>query len=313
MSIDEVHITEALGRYANGVVMSSTDLDRMQDDLHRRLKPAPNRRWRLVGAVAAALLLIAAIAGGAWWLRKPADPVPVTPPSNGSLTGLWKFTNPLTSSVFVLRADGSVTDYPDATTLVRNLTNVSSRVIDEGQRIRVVFSDPQGRPCQSEAAVLERRDGFIAQGVQTLTGLGCFDTTQPASTITRLSPASEAARDLPATKEGPVTSITDPVQLNGVWLVEGTGVVVAMDERTGPAAFKLDDKGFVGAAPKGEGSISIGSNGDVALADTRCGTLQLQRPELRGQTVGQTLTTTMVADPCRWFEGRSVMTWVRVL
>jgi hypothetical protein len=312
MSIDEVPITEALHRYANGVDMTSTDVDRMQEELHRRLQPPHQRRWRLVGAVAAALLLIAAIAGGAWWLRKPPDPVPVSPQPVGSLTGLWKFTNPLTSSLFVVRANGNASEYPDATTLVRHLVDIPSRVIDEGQRIRVEFTDTQGRPCQTEQGVVERRDGFVAQGVQTLTGPGCSDATQPASTITRLSPMSAAAGDLPATTEGPVTPITDAVQLNGVWLVQGTGTVVAMDERTGPPAFLLDDNGFVDVSPKAQGSIAIGPDGGITLADARCGDLRLQRPELRGQPVGQTLTATVV-DPCGWFGGRTTLTWVRVL
>jgi hypothetical protein len=312
MSIDEAHLTEGLSRYAEGVVMTSTDLDRMQEDLHRRLQRPHNPRWRLVAAVAAAVLLIAAIAGGAWWLRKPPDPVPVSPPPLGSLTGLWKFTNPLTSSLYVVHADGSASEYPDASILIRHTVEIPSRVVDEGQRIRVEFTDNQGRPCQSEQAVLERRDGFVAQGPQTLTGPGCSDPTQPESTITRLSPESEAARSLPSTTDGPTAPVTDPVQLNGVWLEMGTGLVVAMDERAGPAAFVLDDNGFTGTSPKGQGSLSITSDGVIRLVDPRCGELRLERPELRGQAVGLTLTATVAADPCRWLPS-STLTWVRVL
>jgi hypothetical protein len=313
MNANEERVAQALHRYAQGVVMSSTDLDRMQRTLHRRLGQPPQLWRRPLVAVAAAIVLLAAVLGGVWWLRKAPDPVPVSPQPAGSLTGLWKFTNPLTSSLFVVRSDGTTSEYPDASVLVRHTVDISSRVTDQGQRILVDFTDTQGRACRTEQAVVDRRDGFVAQGVQTLTGPGCDRSTQPESTLTRLSPPAQAARDLPVTTEGPSTSITDPVQLDGVWLVEGTGTVVAMDERTGPAAFVLDDHAYLDPAPKAQGSISIAPDGEVALDDSRCGALRLQRAELRGQAVGQTMTATVAADPCRWFEGRSTVTWVRVL
>src|SRR5689334_1890138 len=113
MSIVERQVTDALSRYAEGVVVSTSDIDRMQDDLHRRVQPPHSRRWRLAAAVAAAVLLIAAVAGGAWWLRKPADPVPVSPQPGGSLIGLWKFANTDNTrfqTMFVIRPDGTASE-----------------------------------------------------------------------------------------------------------------------------------------------------------------------------------------------------------
>jgi DNA-directed RNA polymerase specialized sigma24 family protein len=83
MSLDERQVIEAVSSYAEGVVMTSTDLDRMQHDLHRRLRQPHRPQARWVVAVAAALLLIAAIVGGAWWLRKPAAPFPPTRQGSG--------------------------------------------------------------------------------------------------------------------------------------------------------------------------------------------------------------------------------------
>jgi hypothetical protein len=128
-----------------------------------------------------------------------------------------------------------------------------------------------------------------------------------------LSPDSEAARQLPATTEGPVASLTDPVQLDGVWLVKGTGVVVAMDERSGPATFVLDSHAYVDAAPQARGDVSVATDGGIGLTDPRCGQLRLQGTELRGQAADLTLTARVAADPCGWFEGQPTVTWVRVL
>ena len=314
MSIDEAHLTEGLSRYAEGVVMTASDTDRMLDELHRRLGPAHHGRWRLVAAVAAALLLVAAVAGAAWWLRKPPDPIPVKPPPQGSLTGLWKFTNPLTSSLFVIRADNSVSEYPNAQALVQQVTQGGVRVTYDSEHLQVDSNNAVGQSCRGRWAITSPEDGRVEQGPQVYEGPGCDSTSGPASTLTRLSPDSEAARQLPATTEGPVaSSLTDPVQLDGVWLVKDTGVVVAMDERSGPATFVLDSHAYVDAAPQAHGAVSVGSDGTIGLTDPRCGQLRLQDTELRGQTADLTLTARVAADPCGWFEGRLTVTWVRVL
>ncbi|HEY6743305.1 MAG TPA: hypothetical protein VI110_13175 [Lapillicoccus sp.] len=312
MSLDQ-RLVDALATYADGVDMTSTDLDRMQEDLHRRLQPPHNRRWRLVAAVAAALVLIAAVAGGAWWLRKPATPVPATPRTIQSLSGLWKFTNPLTSNLFVIRADGTATEYLDAQAVVRHLAADPTRVTLDDQRIRVDFTDAQGRPCRTEQAIVAWSEGYVEQGVQTLTGPGCAQPTQPASTLIRLSPMSAATRDLPASDTEPAIPVTDPVQLDAVWLLRGTGLVLAVDERSGSPAYVMDDDGDIDSSPDGTGSVAIGPGGQVTLADPACGDTSLQRAELRGSGAAQTLTVTVAADPCGRFGGRTTLTWVRVL
>ncbi|HEU5000612.1 MAG TPA: hypothetical protein VFT68_16860 [Lapillicoccus sp.] len=312
MSLDERHVTDALSRYAEGVVMTSTDMDRMQRDLHRRLQPPHQRRWRLLAAAAAALLLVAAIAGGAWWLRQPA-PVPATPRTTDSLTGLWKFTNPLTSNLFVIRADGTATEYPSAQALVRDVATDPVKVTVDDQRIRVDFTDTQGRSCRTEQAIVAWSDGYVEQGVQTLIGPGCGQPSQPASTLIRLSPMSAGTRDLPVPDPEPALSVSDAVQLNGLWLLQGTGVVLAMDERSGPPAYLIDANGDIDTSPDGTGSVTIGAGGQVTLTDPTCGDTSLADARIHGSGAIQTLTVTVAGDPCGYFDGRTTLTWVKVL
>lgn len=314
MSIDEVHISEALNRYANGVVMTSTDLDRMQEDLHRRLRRSHNRRWRVVGAVAAALLLIAAIAGGAWWLRKPADPIPVAPPPQGSLTGLWKFENadPLASSLFVIRSDNSVNAYANAQAIVQHITGDAFQISHDAQSFQLNGTNAQGQACRGHWTITSPKDGLIKQGPQTFEGPGCDTTSNPESTITRLSPVSDAAKDLPVPTGEPPLPVTDTVQLDGVWLLQGTGVVLAVDEKASPQAYVLDDDGDIDTNPDARGPITIQPDGVLILQSAGCDT-RLERAQVRGQGSNLSFTAQVAADTCARFGGRNILTWVRVL
>jgi hypothetical protein len=314
MSIDERRVHEALTSYAEGVVMTSTDVDRMQRDLHRRLREGrrPGGR-RVLLAAAAAVLVVAAVVAGVWWVRKPAAPVPATPPPAGSLTGLWKFSNALATSLFVITDDNTATEYPNSVALLRRIAGDPVRVTNDGRTIGVEGRDAQGQLCRTEQAIVAQSDGFVAQGVQTLTGPGCPVSTQPESTLVRLSPASAATRDLPVSTEEPGMPVTDAVQLNGVWLLQGTGLVLAVDEKAGPAAYLMDNDGDIATAPDAQGAVSVEPNGQVVLAGSGCGTSTLGRAEVRGQGVQQSLTATAVADPCGLFDGRSTLVWIRVL
>jgi hypothetical protein len=313
MTLKEQQLTEALTSYAEAVRMSANDLDRMQDDVRRRLDPPRRPRERLIVAAVATLVLIAVLVGGAWWLRRPADPLPVSPQSVGSLTGLWKYSDPVTRTLFVVRADNTGRDYPNARALVRHLTGDPFTVTNDGQHVMVDGTDGQGRACRSVQAIVSQSDGFLAQGPPTLTGPGCSSPSPYGSTLTRLSPASAATRDLPATTEGPAMPVTDAVQLDGVWRLQGTGLVLAADETVGPAAYLLDENGDIDAAPDGQGALTVRDDGQIILSSEGCGETTLGRAEIRGQADDQTLTATVLTDPCTWFDGHPTLVWTKVL
>jgi hypothetical protein len=215
--------------------------------------------------------------------------------------------------LFVIRADHTTRDYPNARALVRHLTGDPFTVTTDGQYVLVDGTDVQGRACHSVIAIVRHSDGFLAQGPQTLTGPGCSSSSPDGSTLTRLSPASAAARELPAATEGPPMSVTDAVQLDGVWLLQETGLVLAADETVGPAAYLLDKDGDIDAAPDGQGGVTVGADGHIVLSSEACGETTLGRAEVRGQAAEQTLTATVVADPCHWFDGHPTLVWTKVL
>ncbi len=313
MTLDERQINEALTSYAEGMIVSSHDVDRMQHDLRRGLDQPRRPGGRLLLAAAAALMLIAVIVGGAWWLRRPAAPVPATPQPVGSLTGLWKFSNPDTNTLFVVRADNTVRVYPNAQALVRHLSGDPATVAIDGQHIMVDRSNAQGQPCRSTQAIVSQSDGFLAEGPETLTGPGCSSPSPYEATITRLSPASAATRDLPTATEGPAMPVTDAVQLDGVWLLQGTGLVLAADEKAGPAAYLMDKDGDINAAPDAQGPVTVRADGQIVLSSGGCGESTLGRAEIRGQADDQTLTTTVITDPCTWFDGHATLVWIKVI
>lgn len=313
MTLKEQQLTEALVDYAEAVRMSADDLDRMQHDVRRRLDQPRRPRSRLIVAAVATLVLIAVLVGGAWWLRRPADPIPVSPQSVGSLTGLWKYSDPFTRTLFTVRADNTGRVYPNARALVRHLTGDPFSVTNDGQRIVVDGTDAQGQPCRSTRDIVSRSDGMLAQGSETLTGPGCSSASPYPATIIRLSPASAATHDLPAATEGAPMSVTDAVQLDGVWLVQGTGVVLAADETVGPAAYLLDKNGDIDAAPDGQGALTVRDDGQIILSSGACGETTLGRAEIRGQADDQTLTATVLTDPCAWFDGHPTLVWTKVL
>ena len=59
--------------------------------------------------------------------------------------------------------------------------------------------------------------------------------------------------------------VTDPVQLDGLWLLRGTSLLLAVDQRGGPAAYVMDDDGDLQPAPDAEGRLSVAPNGVIVL------------------------------------------------
>ena len=93
MSVDEQQLQQALTTYGEGIEMTTSDVDRMQRDLHDRLgRGRRPRRSRIIVAAAAVFLLVAGVVGGTVWLRRAPTTAPAVPsgPSGwGTQDGLW--------------------------------------------------------------------------------------------------------------------------------------------------------------------------------------------------------------------------------
>ena len=326
MSLDQ-RIAGALTTYADGVDMTSTDLDRMQQDLHRRLRqPHRPRRTRLVLAAAAVLALVAAIAAGALWLRRPDTSVPADLGPNAALAqGVYLMDNGAGRAVAAIHGDGTERHFDAAGDLVDPVLPApvaqwrmdGDRIVSDGQ-------NEQGQPCRDTARIHANPDGRVVFDPGTLTGPGCpAGGSSPAFTATRLSPESEAGRAISPSASEPVAPVTAPVQLEGIWLVEGSGILVGVVENRDPdAEYVLDDGGEVDRSPDARGTLRVTADSRVVLTSPGCGNTVLERANVRGAlqpvnprggAYGLSMTATVTEDPCNRFGGRGVVTWIRLV
>jgi hypothetical protein len=316
MTLDVRRLSEALGTYADELEVSSSEVDRKQRELHRRLEGSRrSRRTGLLRAAAAVLLLVAAAVAGTVWWRSPHTTVPATPSGVGSMTGLWRYVNQSWTTLRIVLPDGSFTEYSTMTRFVPHSSgDQGRRLTKDGQRILIDNADAQGRPCRSSQTILAESEGRLTLGPLTYDGAGCLDSAGSGleATMTRFLPTSSAG-NLPATTEGPTMPVTDPVQLDGLWLLQGTSLLLAVDDIGGPAAYFIDRDGDLHVAPDVEGALTVGPDGVLGLEAAGCQTTVLRRSEVRGQPPSQTLTTVVDADPCNRFEGRQTLTWIRIL
>ena len=316
MSLDERRLSEALTTYGEGAVMTTSDVDRMQRELHDRIgrgNRAPRRR--LILAAAAVLLLIVAVAAGTVWLRRPAPTVPAAPQGIGALPAITLNVDAGGPLLTAVRPDHTMTNYPSARDLVHPVPGgwtVGWRV--DGNMMINDGVDPQGRACRATGPWRAESDGVIVYDTAVLEGPGCTGTSLPPATSTRLSPASEAGRNLSETGSDVALPVLDPVQLNGVWLLRGTGLLLASDEVTNNGAdYLLDGNGDIDRAPDAQGRLAVGTDGLVTLTSSSCGDTKLGHVVLHGTSVRSSLTTTVEDDPCHRFGGSTVLTWIRVL
>lgn len=337
MSVDEQQLQQALTTYGEGIEMTTSDVDRMQRDLHDRLgRRRRPRRSHIIVAAAAVFLLVAGVVGGSAWLRRAPTTAPAVPsgPSGwGTQDGLWFLSSqsgPSSQSgqppdaLAAVRAAGTESDFSGAQPLVHPVSPAPAwpwRM--EGPNYVLDSTDQQGQLCRSTAPRYDQGDGRTNFDSATLDGPGCGTATSgPPISAIRLSPVSEAsvegARQLLDARSGnSVTApMTDPVQLDGIWVLAGTGVVLASDEATGGGSdYLLDDDGDIDSAPDVRGQLTVGSDGRITLTSSGCADTVMVNAALRGATAMTelVLTATVAADPCNRFGGRTALTWIRVL
>jgi hypothetical protein len=315
MSVNVGRLSEALTLYADGVDVSATDLDEKHHELQSRLarRHHPDHRPGLLAA-AAVLLVLAAAAGGMLWARRPDTSVPASPDGVGPLTGLWRYNDLQGGTLFVVDRDGTLTEHTTVTTLPRGAGDQHHRIVDDGERILVLSTTPpdpsggQGPPCRSQP-ILARGNGRLTLGPATVNEPGCLNSAGVDATLTRLSPDPA---ELPPPTEGPLVTVNDPVELDGLWVLQGTSTVFGVDEIGGPAVYLLDADGDLTAGPDAQGNLTIHPDGTIVLASTGCADTTLRRAQVQGRGVGQVLTAIADTDPCHRFPSHPTPTWIRV-
>jgi hypothetical protein len=109
--------------------------------------------------------------------------------------------------------------------------------------------------------------GIVSEGRLELEHLGteggsgvgvCPIATGDRFHFLRVSPASPAAADIDPGfyigPPGPITGETEPLDLEGYWLVEGTGHLLRVDFAGG---YRMDDDGALTDTPRDAGSLQV--------------------------------------------------------
>jgi hypothetical protein len=135
----------------------------------------------------------------------------------------------------------------------------------DGQAIRFTAT---GGSCGSRdvftwsgGIVSEGRLELEHRGTEEGSGVGVctFPIGEPFHFL-RVSPTSPAAADVDpgfyVGPSGPITAETGPFDLEGYWLVEGTGHLLRVDFSGG---YRMDDAGALADTPSDAGSLEVGS------------------------------------------------------
>jgi len=315
MTVNERRLGDALTTHADALEVTADELEVKQQELQARVANYPHWQRRPVLLAAAVIVLLAlAAAVGMLWLRQPDTTVPADPQGAETLTGLWQYNDQPGGTLFEIGRDGVLTEHVTTTTLVRGAGDQHHRITDDGQQVVVYSANPQdpegaqGRPCRS-APILARTAGHLILGRATVNEPGCLDSTGANATLTRLSPDT---RDLPPATDGPTVTVTDPVQLDGLWVLQGTSTVFAVDEIGGPAVYLVDRDGDLTPAPDAAGRLTVSPDGVIVLAEPGCPNTILRRAQVQGSGVGQVLTDVVDTDPCNRFPGQATQVWTRV-
>jgi hypothetical protein len=328
--VDERQVKDALKASVTGLGMTSSDVERMHKDLQgplgqrqpsRRLGDGPNRRRRWV-AVVAAVAVAAAVVGVLWGRRAQPPPRPATGASLADeILGVWRGSAGLS---LVFHADG--------TTLFFNLSEGvlhpsnplqpgPSQLIAQTARYRVSgdnlvlsMQDPSARSCEYTFTASRPVKGQVELSPVSQIGPGCVtDVLSSPFGMVRISPASPAGLDLKVAADSSPTPVFDTNPLYGVWLLKGTGTVLAVDS-TGArvaVAYRVDHNGTIDGEADDGGDLTVPAAGQVvmkSLTHSSCGDTTLTSVSAGDYS----FTATVVTDPCNRFAGQTSLQWLRI-
>ena len=85
--------------------------------------------------------------------------------------------------------------------------------------------------------------------------------------LTRLSPASPAGTSLDMPPMTDATPLRDVADVGGVWLMHGSGMLLAIDTgNPAHATYRLDDKGALARDPIDHGTVALDGRGGLTLS-----------------------------------------------
>jgi len=340
MSVDRAQVRDRLTTYVKGLGMTSSDVERMHQNLQARLDheeagrqtdrqpkhgpdPTPDatarRRRRWVAAVAA--VAVAAAVVGAIWVRRPQPPPrPAGPTLSQEIVGVWR-GNAAISMIF--RADGTerLFTLAEGVLVTWGSFGPDGRLLADTARYRVngdtlAMSMLEGTPqsCEYTFTAASQQEGQLDLTPVSQVGPGCSPGQALAQpfTIVRISPASPAGVALAPQPDNNVTPVTSTNDLYGVWLLQGAGVVLVVGSASGTAIeYRIDQKGTIDTAADNSGSITIPKIGQVQL--TSLEPRGCADTTLTNAAAGDfSFTATVITDPCNRFAGETTLHWLRI-
>ncbi len=270
MTIDDRDIQRALTTLADDGYPLGSDVERAYQKFQAKTSRAEQRRRTTRLAVAAGVAGILGVGSLLAYQRAGQDQdkdrlQPATPTTSSTqlvsqqeLLGIWAVEADWLNGGFpwlwTFNADGSGSSSPHVDTaqdawdysLLGNAINAQDRL----------------GGCHYSWTVREFDAGALDLGVVDHCG-----NTGPGIGLTRLSPASPAGQSLDMPPMTDATPLRDVADVGGVWLMQGSGMLLAIDAGDpARATYRLDDNGTLARDPIDTGTVALDGRGGLALS-----------------------------------------------
>lgn len=270
MTIDDHDIQRALITLADDGYPLGADVERAYQEFRARASRARQRKRTTQLAIAAGVAGILGVGGLLAYQRagddggqdrlQPATPTTSTPQlvTQEDLLGIWSVDADWMTGGFpwlwTFNADGSGTSSPHVDTAENAwVYSVSGNGI--------AAQDRSGS-CRYSWTVRQFDGGFLDLDVADHCG-----NTGPGILLTRLSPASPAGEALDMPPMTDATPLRDVADVAGVWLMQGSGMLLAIEaDDPAHATYRLDDKGALARDPLDQGTVAVDGRGGLTLA-----------------------------------------------
>jgi hypothetical protein len=128
--------------------------------------------------------------------------------------------------------------------------------------VKLGVRDAEG--CDFSFRLTGYREGTLTADVLDF----CGNNAPPVSLV-RLSPATPASLDIPMYSMTGSTPVRGVAQVAGVWLMPGTGTLLAIDaSHPSRATYALDDRGDLARSPRDKGTVTVASDGTLTLTSS---------------------------------------------
>jgi len=325
MNAFERQLSGALHTFAERTTVTTNDVEMLRAGMYERVARRDRRRSRIRWLVAAAAT-IAVLAGGQLAARKlenlPAVPTPPAKSPTGAISKtlpltidnlagiwrvddgsglLWRFSR---QGTVALQAEGRLgVDKP----------SFAARYRIAGTTVRFVSLEDVA--CSHWTMAIDiHMDGTMRETF-TDAAPGCPLQAGVRLDLTRLAPASfsglliqgilESVYSDPATPEAPSARPKSLLDLNGIWLVEGSGRLVRLTSGVSSpfrGTYAIDDDGDLDTAPDDVGTVSLATDGTLTFtASSRsAGCPPGSQFAMHGVRVSlDLLTGSLSGQPCR--------------